>query len=73
MTDTELKIYNEASAAAVAGNRTRLARAIRAARKASPLRQNMRYYGLATLTERIVAHSNYIGWPIKQRPNGHYR
>lgn len=76
MTDTELRIYNEACAAVVAGNRTRLAQALRVARRYDQWERHSysheAYYTFAALTSRTKAHCEYIGWPIRLRPNGRY-
>jgi hypothetical protein len=73
MTQTDwqaLCIYNEASKATVEGSRTRLARALRAARKITSERWSCWISG--TLTQAVMGNCNYIGWPIRLRPNGRY-
>lgn len=74
MTQAELQIYNTASAAVVIGNRRELALSLRAARLYDKANYtlNQGYYGLYTLTGRIMDHANYVGWPIRIRPNGRY-
>jgi hypothetical protein len=62
MTDTELKAYNAASAATVAGDRKRLAQSIRT------MRANKNRRALKDL----LYHCNFIGWPIRLRQNGRY-
>lgn len=74
MTEYELKIYNEASAAAVLGNRGRIARALRAARRrdrAGGTVDSIRY-GAISLTKLCIWNVNYVGWPVRIRPNKRY-
>ncbi len=54
--------FNDASAACVTGDRTGLARAVKRARK-------LTYAGTI---KNLIAHLNYVGWPIRLRPNGRY-
>lgn len=71
MNHTDLQIYNAASAAAVRGNRTALARALRAARRRRGFVHSLRF-GNETLTHLCWWNASHIGWPIRLRPNGRY-
>jgi hypothetical protein len=57
-----ITIYNEVSAAVVAGSRHRLARALRRAKRFD-----------RDLFDRSFCHAVYVGWPMRKRPNGSYR
>lgn len=70
MTDTELRIYNEASAATVAGSRLRLSNALWSARALD--KRIRRPPQAERLLDKILYHCNFIGWPIRLRPNGRY-
>lgn len=61
MTQTELSLYNAASAAAVRGSRIALARALRALHSIN-----------RDATKRALYHASFVGWPTRIRPNGRY-
>jgi hypothetical protein len=69
---TALRIYNDASRAAVSGSRIGLARALREARQYDGDLVVSERYGPVKLAQLCVWHASFIDWPIRLRPNGRY-
>ena len=70
LTPAQLQIYNAASSATVHSNRKRLAHALRQSRSHKSV--NSERYDQISLTQIIIWHCCFIGWPLKLRPNGRY-
>jgi hypothetical protein len=62
MTHLQKTIYNRVSVAAVYERRSFLASALREARA----------LGDRAFVRRCIWHAEYVGWPIRKRPNGSF-